>query len=412
MTGEVFSVVNPVAGAVVGGIATYLVTVGVQRARPRIALQGCTVASSYARKDIPASFDADLLVKCELTPEIGVVLDRNQQIDENSYVMFLTEAAADLDFHINRRESFTRSVAELQKALNAKQWTRFADKWANDSYMLWQPLVVSFGRGQFSFDSPRPGPEDAEIEKRISEREGNVLVSHGGRRIEFFYDPDDDTDSERGFARQAALALLTGNVADLQALVNQLDTYTNETRLDHLQQKVSGELLKFARVVVTGHVTNTGRLPCSLNNRANLVIKAEGETGSANSNGKPAPPSTYEKDLNVTLMFAASNADSVDYDTPVAIPAGGLIPFVAFSEEPLAQLKEGADIERLLGVGILKAYLGYQVARPGTSELKVEYSDDFIFANSAKLQTVPARPSGWPMMHSLKRVIGRSRARI
>ena len=387
---DLTAIAGPIVGAVLGGGLTYLGTAGIQRARPKLALQGCTINSDQALSDEAANINSSLLLQCETTAELQPYIDRDERIVESDYIEFLQKADADLRLHIERRPEFQRTTEQLQRYLTAGQWDEFEQLWADQNYVLWQPLINAFSRGQVRFATRKLHPGSDGVGQRIRESNGSVrLHIERGRRIEFWYETG-DTD-QQAFSLRAAMSMASHDPEDVQLLLNNLASYAGERHLLDLQAAVSSELKKFARVVITGHLVNTGRLPCSVMNRVRLFILSSGTLLAQQKNDSPSKPATRTNDLEVELFFGAAYDGVVTFSAPVTVPPGGLVPFVAMSHQPLSTLPDGADIAQLLAAGSTTAYLGYQVSRAGRSRLVAEYSPNFDFIDSGDLMDIPSR---------------------
>lgn len=384
-----------IIGATVGASLTYAGALGIQRARPKIALQGCTISSDQALNSEPASLNTDLLLKCELTAELTPYIDRDDRILENEYVEFLQKARADLELHIERRPAFQTAINQLQECLTAHEWDHFQETWANNYYVLWQPLVNAFNKGQLRFPEERSLTEESHP-KSMSSQSGLVILSiANGRKIDFWHDADDP--AQEAFTLRAATSMATGDVADLQLFINEFRRYVRDAHLSNLLEEVKAELKKFARVVITGHVANTGRLPCSIMNRVKLFVFSSDLVVSAKTNGnKPGTPGTYGANHSLELSFGAPSADgdgSIRFDSPVTVHAGGLVPFVALSYKPLSSLGDlGEEVDKILSGGQASAQMGYRLSKPGKTELAVQYTELFKFIDSGELIDIPEKP--------------------
>ena len=225
---DLTAIAGPIVGAVLGGGLTYLGTAGIQRARPKLALQGCTINSDQALSDEAANINSSLLLQCETTAELQPYIDRDERIVESDYIEFLQKADADLRLHIERRPEFQRTTEQLQRYLTAGQWDEFEQLWADQNYVLWQPLINAFSRGQVRFATRklarirRRGPTDS-VESMVR------LHIERGRRIEFWYETG-DTD-QQAFSLRAAMSMASHDPEDVQLLLNNLASYAGERHL-------------------------------------------------------------------------------------------------------------------------------------------------------------------------------------
>lgn len=263
--------------------------------------------------------------------------------------------------------------------------------WADEHTILWPPLITAFARGDIS---DLPAREATDQATKIRVREDFVVLIVRDRFIYFSFDPEDET--QEAFCRHAALAVAECIEEDLKVLLGELEKYGRDRRLEDLNQRVTLELDKFRRLQISGHVSNTGRQPCSVPNAAVLFLKTGGAPRAAmTSSGRPAAAATYDSDLRIDLIMVDASGEAYDFGAPIQVPAGGLVPFIAASARALPDHSFGSDLEAKLRGGGLRAEIGYVASRPGTATLDTLHSEEFDFIeSSARIVIEAKRPHG------------------
>jgi hypothetical protein len=400
------SVLMPLAAAAIGAAGGYFANARLQNARPRMAVLGCTLSADLARSDEPARPDPALLLAFETTPEIGADwLDRYEDISEVDYVIYLQSSKLELDLQVSRQPTFEQVVEKLRTHLRDDRHDAFRALWADEHAILWSPLITAFSRGDIS-DLPERMPRDDDSTTKIRVREDFVVLIYKDRFMYFSFDSEDDT--QQAFSKHAALAIAECIREDLKVLLDELEKYGQDRRLADLNARVTSELEKFNRVQVNGHFSNTGRQPCSVPNTAKLFLKTNGAPRkAATESGRPGAISTYDADVEIDLIIVDASGEEYDFEAPIEIPAGGLVPFAAASALALPDYNFGADLEAKLDGGGLKAQIGFVVSRPGTNALDTLYSDEFDFIEYSQRIKIearqPPRRERWRNKFSIKK---------
>lgn len=367
------------SGATLGGGLTYISTRRLQRAKPRMSVLGCELTSEFAPESVTVEPDHGLVVAIHRAPEVGSEwIDTYDEVGEGEYVSWLKATRAEIDLFKRRQPQFAEVVRQLRDLADTSRWDEFRALWIDENGMLWAPLITAFSRGEIA-DLESPTEFDVPM-MSLREREEALWLYIKDRGIWFSYDADDASQAE--FTKKSATAIATDHGEDVRKLLNHLSHYSATAHYDELLSKIDGEVQAYSRLVVSGHLTNTGRLPCSVANHSRLFLKAAGKAIAqlpVSAAGHSAAPAAYEKDVSIEMLIVDNSGDDLDFKAPLVIPAGGHVPFIAQSQDLFAKLPLSHDLGKKLEAGGVKAYMTYQVALPGANKQRCRNTKDFDF---------------------------------